>query len=105
MNAEQCNSAEVNRLIAESWVVASEFDDDCEVEIRTQGSDVFVCELAPFDGAWGPEEIAVVRLIAAAPRLLSALRWSVNQSGECLGDHPALLHEAKTLLAGIEGAA
>ena len=79
MNAEQCNSAEVNRLIAESWVVASEFDDDCEVEIRTQGSDVFVC--------------------------VSALRWSVNQSGECLGDHPALLHEAKTLLAGIEGAA
>lgn len=62
--------------------------------------------------AHGGEYVAIsigneddARLIAAAPMLLNALRWSVNQEGECLGDHPALLHEAKSLLAEIEGRA
>ena|ERR1700722_1710591 len=46
---------------------------------------------------------ADARLIATAPELLNALRWSINHEGECLGDYPEILEAAKTLLAKVEG--
>lgn len=69
----------------------SDYDGDC---IVVCGDDR---RIAVFLGS-GDEARANARLFAAASRLLNALRWSVNHSGECLGDHPELLDVAKTLL-------
>lgn len=48
---------------------------------------------------------ANARLMAAAPELLNALRWSINHPDECLGDHPELLEVATALLAKAEDGA
>jgi hypothetical protein len=47
---------------------------------------------------------ANARLIAAAPDLLEALRFCVqNDGGECLGDHPAKLAQARAAIRKATG--
>jgi hypothetical protein len=52
----------------------------------------------------GHDAEANARLIAAAPDLLEALRFCVqNDGGECLGDHPAKLAQARAAIRKATG--
>src|SRR4051812_31843095 len=56
-----------------TWRIDGEFDSDVTVEIIDE-HDFLICELAPFDGDWTPEEIQRAHLIEAAPNLLKACK-------------------------------
>lgn len=62
-------------MTGREWYVDGQFDADTTVEVRERDNpnDV-VCEIAPAAGNWTEPEIARVRLIAAAPELLEAVK-------------------------------
>jgi hypothetical protein len=59
------------------WRIEGEFDAGMAVEIIDSTGDV-VCRVDPFNGEWADDEIARMRVIAAAPDLLVALRKAVK---------------------------
>lgn len=50
-----------------------------------------------------PTLLANARLMAAAPELLELLKWAVEHSDECLGDHSSRLQAAENIIAKAEG--
>lgn len=76
------------------WRIDGLFDAEIAVEIRSaDGTDydnsLTICEIEPCLEEWSPEEIANVRLIAAAPRLYKACKVVKNfLDGLEAGVHP-----------------
>jgi hypothetical protein len=71
--------------------------------ITQEGSDLHIAQLHNKREEDFPSREANGNLIAAAPELLNALKWSVNHAEECLGDYPELLDIAIALIAKAEG--
>jgi hypothetical protein len=55
------------------WKISGLFDAETTVSIMT-ADDWEICEIAPVEDEWTPEEIARVEMMRAAPQMLEALR-------------------------------
>lgn len=70
------------------WRIEGQFDAEVSVEIMS-ADDCQVCEIAPFQEDWSECEVATVRLIAAAPDLLEALKEIIEECARSLDcNHP-----------------
>lgn len=48
------------------------------------------------------DKVCAIPLVAASPTLLNMVKWCINHSCECLGDHPNLLEAARAAIAELE---
>jgi hypothetical protein len=80
----------------ERWEIQGKFDDECGVEIIVQREDgAFVCDVEPLIDEWDDEQIARVRLIAAAPDLLEACKAKLAYCKKYEGCQDAALLEGE----------
>jgi hypothetical protein len=56
----------------ERWEIDGQFDDESDVAIVVQGDGDFICEVSPLIDEWDEQQIARVKLMAAAPDLPEA---------------------------------